>query len=165
MRLLPRDFKKSTRHACHFQVKEFYRDSLRHKTPQSLVIHSQGRRLQGAICCYRTARRRCEEPGFKSDQTPPTRVGRSSLRPHIFRWCTRCQQLCVSSCSCMPPLMPSSLGTAPTTSTLSSCARGLCTSRSNHGVPPRAPAAAIHTRGLGRHRQAEVQSRTRSKGT
>ena len=40
VRLLPRDFEKSIRHACHFQVKEFYRDSLRHKTPLSLVIHS-----------------------------------------------------------------------------------------------------------------------------
>ena len=40
MRLLPRDFEKSIRHACHFQVKEFYRDSLRHKPPLSLIIHS-----------------------------------------------------------------------------------------------------------------------------
>ena len=39
VRLLPRDFEKSIRHACHFQVKEFYRDSLRHKTPLSLFIH------------------------------------------------------------------------------------------------------------------------------
>ena len=46
VRLLPRDFEKSIRHACHFQVKEFYRDSLRHKTPLSLFIHSSGLILQ-----------------------------------------------------------------------------------------------------------------------
>ena len=36
-----RVFKKSVRHACIFQVKEFYRETLRHKPPLSLIIHSR----------------------------------------------------------------------------------------------------------------------------
>ena len=41
VRLLPRDFEKSIRHACHFQVKEFYLDSLAAQN-STFAIHSFG---------------------------------------------------------------------------------------------------------------------------